>query len=341
MNGNAWSCALLLLACAGSAIAADEAIDPGTYLSAQLGGGRISGGAFDSKPGANPWMRSRAGELRIGRPLSGAASSRIDVVYINEGHPDNNHRDGYALQWSKVWRDGERLSGEFGIGPYFSMNTTAIDGRQLDDARWGVLLSVALRLGLSSAPDGTYVRLGFNHAQMPGVHRSDALMLGVARQFGAVAQEHDPDAARPFWLGVSAGTAVTSMPDTNTGSSAIVDAGRDLNRGATHWAWSARWLFEGDDGRRVDRRGLAGQLWYVQEVTPGFSMSAGIGPYLSRNRREAPPDHERTRRNVLISLQAERALSPQTHVFFDFGRVKTFLRMDDRDLFLVGIRKRF
>jgi hypothetical protein len=97
----------------------------------------------------------------------------------------------------------------------------------------------------------------------------------------------------------------------------------------------------GGDGSRVDRRGLAAQLRYVQEVTPGFSMSAGIGPYLSRNRREAPPDHDRTRRNVLISLQAERALSPQTHVFFDFGRVKTFLRMDDRDLFLIGVRKRF
>jgi hypothetical protein len=204
-----------------------------------------------------------------------------------------------------------------------------------------VLLSAALRLRLSAAPDGTYVRLGFNHAQMPGVHRSDALMLGVARQFGAVAQEHGAQASHPLWFGVSAGTAVTSMPGTNTGSSAIVDAGSDLNHGAAHWAWSARWLFEGDDGSRVDRRGLAGQLWYVQEVTPGFSMSAGIGPYLSKNRREALATRDTTRRNVLVSLQAERALSDHTRLFFDFGRVKTFLRMDDRDLFLVGIRKRF
>ncbi|MGB9110436.1 MAG: hypothetical protein WCC39_17255, partial [Telluria sp.] len=123
--------------------------------------------------------------------------------------------------------------------------------------------------------------------------------------------------------------------------SAIVDAGRDIDDGAAHWAWSARFLFEGDDGRRVDRRGVAGQLWYVQEVTPGFSMRAGIGPYLTRNQREAPPQPGPLRRNVLISLQAERALSPQTHIFFDFGRVKTFLRMDDRDLFLAGLRKHF
>ncbi|MGB9110037.1 MAG: hypothetical protein WCC39_15240, partial [Telluria sp.] len=143
----------------------------GTYLSAQLGGGRIDGG----KAGTNPWMRSRAGELRIGRQAAGA-DSRLDVVYYNEGHPDNNHRDGYALQWTGIWGAGARVGAEFGIGPYFSMNTTVIDGRQRDDARWGVLLSAALRVRLSDAPDGTYLRLGVNHAQMPGVHRSDALM---------------------------------------------------------------------------------------------------------------------------------------------------------------------
>jgi hypothetical protein len=333
MKAQACICALLL-GWAGGVHAFEDSI--GTYLSAQLGGGRIDG---DNVSG-NRWMRSRAGELRIGRPLSSVADSRADLVYYNEGHPDNNHRDGYALQWTRVWRDGQQWSGELGIGPYFSMNTTRIAGRQLDDPGWGLLLSAALRMRLSSAPPGTYLRLGFNHAQMPGVHRSDALMLGVARQFGPVPQEPS-GTVHPLWLGVSAGTAVTSMPGTNTGRSAIVDIGQDRGHGAAHWAWSARYLFEGDDGSRVDRRGVAGQLWYVQEVTPGFSMRAGIGPYLTRNRREEPGQPGPVRRNVLISLEAERALSSQTRIFFDFGRVKTFLRMDDRDLFLVGLRKCF
>lgn len=335
MNIDAWICALLL-GCAGGVHAGDTS-DRGTYLSAQLGGGRIDGG---SNFGGNPWMRSRAGELRIGRPLSGAANSRLDIVYVNEGHPDNNHRDGYALQWTGVAGAGGRLSGEFGIGPYFSMNTTVVDGRQLDDPRWGLLLGAALRLRLSGAPDGAHVRLGFNHVRMPGVHNSNSLMVGVGRQFGPVAQARD-DGARPLWLGLSAGAAVTSMPGSATARAAVLDAGSDLNHGQAHWAWSARFLFEGDDGSRVDRRGVAGQLWYVQEVTPGFSMRAGIGPYLTRNRREDPGLPVPARRNVLISLQAERALSDRTRLYFDFGRVKTFLRMDDRDLFLIGIRKRF
>jgi len=340
MKVQAWICALLL-GCIGSVHADDAAPDRGTWLSAQLGGGRIDGG----NASGNRWMRGRAGELRIGRPLAGSTDSRIDIVYVNEGHPDNNHRDGFALQWTGTWRATERLGGEFGIGPYFSMNTTVLDGRQLDDTRWGLLLSAALRIPLSAAPDGTALRLGFNHAQMPGVHRSNALMLGLARQFGPVAQGPATGSSGPLWLGVSAGTALTTMPNSNTARSAILDAGSDISHGAAHWAWSARYLFEGDDGKRVDRRGLAGQLWYVQEVTPGFSMSAGIGPYFTRNRREARGNvagmRGPVRRNVLISLEAERALTPRTRIFFDFGRVKTFLRMDDRDLFLIGIRQRF
>jgi hypothetical protein len=51
---------------------------------------------------------------------------------------------------------------------------------------------------------------------MPGVHRSDALMLGIARQFGAVAQRATETSA--LWFGVSAGTAVTSMPGANSRS---------------------------------------------------------------------------------------------------------------------------
>jgi hypothetical protein len=340
MKAKPWLCAVLL-ACAGGSRADEgvtDGVDPGPYLSAQLGGGRIDGG----NASGNRWMRSRAGEFRFGRPqtsLSGTTGARFDVVYYNEGHPDNNHRDGYALQEVvSVRTAGGRLGAELGIGPYLSMNTTFIDGRHLDDTRWGLLLSAALRIALSEGPDSAHLRIGFNHVAMREVHRSNALMLGFGRQFGASAP--DPDTAPGIgatWFGISGGAAVTSMPGTGTGRITVFEASRDLNHGPAHWAGSARLLFEGSDGVRVDRRGLAGQLSYVQQVTPRFSMSAGIGPYVARNRR----DDNQTRANLLMSLQAERALSDRTRVFFSFDRVKTFLRRDDRDLFLVGVRKRF
>jgi hypothetical protein len=72
MKAQAWICALLL-GWAGSAQADEATNDRGTYLSAQFGGGRIDGG----NAGGNRWMRSRAGELRIGRPLAGSTDSRM------------------------------------------------------------------------------------------------------------------------------------------------------------------------------------------------------------------------------------------------------------------------
>jgi hypothetical protein len=332
MKAQACICALLL-GWAGGVHASDEAVERGPYLSAQLGGGRIDGG----NASGNQWMRSRAGEMRIGRPLSaqpGALDGRLDVVYYNEGHPDNNHRDGFALQLAGAFRIGGRLGVELGAGPYLSMNTTKIGGRQLDDTRYGLLLSTALTIPLSGERGGAHLRLGFNHVAMREVHHSDALMLGIGRQFGAAAPDTGDGGA---WLGLLAGAAVTSMPGTARTRTVMIEAGRDLNRGPVHWAWTGGYLFEGDDGSRVDRRGVAGQLWYLHQVTPRFSMGAGIGPYVARNRRY----DDRMRANLLVGLQAERALSQRTRLLFNFERVKTFLRMDDRDLFFIGVRTSF
>jgi hypothetical protein len=68
-------------------------------------------------------------------------------------------------------------------------------------------------------------------------------------------------------------------------------------------------------------------------VTPRFAMSAGLGPYIARNRR----DDNITHGNLLITFQAEQALSRHTRAFVNFNRVKTFRQTDDRDLFQLGL----
>jgi hypothetical protein len=319
------------------ATAADDG--NGAYISLVYGSGRIRGG----NASGDRWMHGHTFEVRAGRreaTLFGAG--RIDFVYYNEGHPVNNHRDGFALQWLAVRRLGSRLTGELGIAPYLSMNTTVLDGRQLDDAHWGLLLSAALHVPLDElfgdlAP-GTHLRLGFNQVLMREVHRSSALMLGIGRAFGtAVPDPGTEPAGGPWWFGVSAGNSNTNMAGTDSAHAAVLEARKYLGPRLEHWALSGKVLFEGDDGARVDRRGLAGQLWYVQQVTPRFSMSAGAGPYAAQNRRE----DNFYRLNLLVSFQAERALSRQTRAFINFNRVKTFRQTDDRDLFQLGLLKRF
>ena len=224
------------------------------------------------------------------------------------------------------------------------MNPTSVNGTQIDDSNWGVLLSVALRLPLETLPfpalpAGTHLRLGLNHTLMPSAHRSTALTLGLGRQFGPAQPRPDTEPViGPWWFGASVGRAITNLEGTEGANAGVLEARKYLGERFEHWALSGKLVLEGDDGARVDRQGIAGQLWYVQQVTPRFAMSAGAGPYLARNRRE---ENDETRANLLISFQAERALSRQTRAFVNFNRVKTFRQTNDRDLFQVGLLKRF
>ncbi|ALK98586.1 hypothetical protein AB595_15680 [Massilia sp. WF1] len=316
--------------------------DHGAYLSLVFGNGRIHGGNAEGYR----WMRGRTFEVRAGRQqrtLFGSAlpdslSERIDFVHYNEGHPDNNHRDGFAVQWLMVRKLGAGTAFELGVGPYLSMNTTVIDGRQIDDAKVGALVSLGLRLPLGALPSGTHLRIGYNHVQMRNVHRSDALMIGIGRQFGRSEPDPETDPADgQTWFGVSVGNSITNMSGTDGAIASVLEVRRYLGERMEHWAVSGKFLFEGDDGARVDRRGAAAQLWYVQRVTPRFAMSAGLGPYVARNRR----DDNITHANLLISFQAEHALSRHLRAFMNFNRVKTFRQTDDRDLFQLGLLKDF
>ena len=311
-----------------AALAQADATDPddrGAYLSLAFGNGRIYGG----NAAGYQWMRGRTFEVRAGREQD---AMRIDFVHYNEGHPDNNHRDGFALQWLAAHRFSHAWTGELGAGPYLSMNTTAINGRQIDDARLGVLLSAGLRLTVPGPP-GTHLRLGYNHVAMRHVHRSDALVLGVGRQFGPAEPAPDVVPDGHLWIGGTFGTSITNMSGTHGAHAGVIEARRYADR----WGIGTKFLFEGDDGARVDRRGAAAQLWYEQPVTPRFSMSAGLGPYFAANRR----DGNRTATNLLISFQAERALSARTRAIVNFNRIKTFRKTNDRDLFQVGLLRRF
>jgi hypothetical protein len=328
--------AVALFACAGSGAAQDGADNHGAYLSLTFGNGRIEGGNATG----NTWMRGRTLEVRAGDqqrtlfdlPLPQGAIMRTDFVHYNEGHPDNNHRDGFAIQWLTVQPLGDTLVFEAGAGPYLSMNTTVIAGRQLDDAHVGVLATLALRAALPGPP-GLHLRLAYNHVGMRDVHRSDALLLGVGRQFGHAepAPATMPDGH--WWFGGTLGNSITNMAGTHGAHAGVLEA----RRYADHWGLGLKFLFEGDDGARVDRRGVAGQVWYLQQVTPGFAMSAGVGPYRAENRR----DGNRPTTNLAITFQAETALSAHTRAIVNFNRIKTFQKTNDRDLFQVGLLRRF
>ena len=118
MKTSSWL-AVLLLGCSRALQAQEQAPaagagsqggdEHGAYLSLGFGDGRIHGG---DRGGGSRWMGGRAFEVRAGRDEpTRLGPGRIDFVHYNEGHPDNNHRDGFALQWVGVRPLGSTLTG--------------------------------------------------------------------------------------------------------------------------------------------------------------------------------------------------------------------------------------
>ena len=313
----------------------------GAYVSGMLGNGEAYGG----NTSGDRSMEWKGLEFRFGKDLDpavfGAASLfsargkiRVDFVYYNEGHPDNNHRDGFSTQlvYSNDLRNG--LSAEVGVGPYLSMNTTEIGGVQINDANLGALFSLALRIALDQYSQGLHLRVALNHVAIRDVHSSNALQVGIGKSFGQVPAYAGTGSSRnPVWIGVAAGSSVTNQAGTDGAPGFSLEARQ--YRGS--WAASVAAIVEGDDGSRVDRRGIAAQGWFVQPLTGKWAVSAGVGPYVAKNERES--GHPRLL--GLFTLQGDRSISKTMKVFASFSRVITFRERNDRDLFRIGVMKQF
>jgi hypothetical protein len=328
---------LVLLAHAAPALAQ---LAPGDgYLSGQLGNGLVSGGNAGGDRGMN-WLafEARGGHVLdpalVGARPGGNSGARIDVIYYNEGHPENNHRDGFGVQFTYVRRLADWLTAEIGAGPYTSMNTTTIGGVEIDQARTGMLYTVALRYPLAALGPGTQLRLGYNHVWMHDVHHSDALMLGVDHDFsGAAAPGTSTAMPTSTTLGGAIGRSITNQSGGEASFNFMAQARYRFGQ----WAASASAIEEGDDHLRVDRRGVALQGWLVQPLTRDWKFSAGAGPYVAHNNRSG----EGTDTLGLFTLQIERQVSPDSTAFFAFNRVKTFHERNDRDLFQLGVMTTF
>lgn len=310
----------------------------GAYASATFGNGE----AYGEGTTGDKKMKGRAFEVRFGKTSELQVFSdtgfrnrlRFDVVHYNEGHPDNNHRDGFALQTVYGTPLTRALGAEIGIGPYFSMNTTKVMEFERNEQHLGLLVSVAALLHLDRWSPGAHLRFALNHVTMPGAHSSNALLIGLGKHFpGVPAQVSDAQGKGPLWLGLSAGNAKTN----HGGTKAVTGFSIEAKKYYGQWAASVIGIVEGDDEVRVDRKGVGIQGWFVQPLDRNWTASAGIGPYLGTNKRgsDDPELHG------LFTLQLDRAVDKTWKVFASFSRVTDFSEKNDRDLGRLGIMRQW
>ena len=290
-------------------------------VSAAFGNGSVSEGDD---------MEWRTFELRIGS--SPASNRRLDFVHYNEGHPFNNHRDGFAIEPMYDVSINKKIKFELGIGPYLSFNTTSRNQTQYDDKNLGILASVAVLYYLNVLENrNLHLRLDYNHVSMRDTHSSDAILVGIGMNFGESEEMSD----NSVQIAIMGANFKTNRNKTEAAVGGQLEIKQYVEE---NFALSVDLIEEGDD-ELVERSGVAAQAWWVWHAGERWLLSTGAGPYFVRDQLEA----HKNKVDSLISLDVQKQLgNPEsgTGLLLRFSRIVTD-DSTDRDIFAIGIAKKF
>ena len=270
----------------------------------------------------------------------------VSGSYLNEGHVRDHKRDGLATQlWGRVPLFRNRVSLDFGGGPYRYFDTQAVaGGGYVNVGGWGGIFSASTTLYTKSP---WFARFVVNHIYVPKNLDANTYVLGVGYHLW---EERPEEPVKP-------GTAPeTDVPKRKTtGDEVTVFIGQtvvnslqdqkgfageiEFRKGIVeHVDWTMSWLNLGDV--RVNRRnGLGMQLWLVDEYFDSrLPIGIGAGPIYFLDRRKNPDGGQGTTRDLagLVSLSAAYRFSEQWFARFHWNRVFTS-NNSDADLFLAGI----
>lgn len=260
----------------------------------------------------------------------------LGLVYLNEGHPDNHHRDGISAQaWARSAALASGMSLAAGAGPYYYFDTTTLN---ITDYRnehgWGMLVSMTATWQMQQR---WFVQLRANRLVVRDGFNTSSLLLGVGYRFDdrpAPGRMPSSDApATGHELTLSAGRTVVNSFDSERARAYAVEYRRNLGRDLD---WALSWLDEGDAGL-LRRRGIASQLWLVRPLLDGLlTLGVGAGPYLATDHDRSRFGAERERLAGLLSLGARYRVSRDFLLRFSWSRVLTDYHRD-ADVLLLGV----
>jgi hypothetical protein len=269
---------------------------------------------------------------------------------VNEGHLQYHKRDGLAAQlWGRVPLFRQRVSLDFGGGPYRYFDTqTVAGGGYVDAGGWGGIFSVSTTLYTKSP---WFARIVANHIYVPKNLDTNTYGLGVGYHLW---EERPGEPEKPEespWTDES-NRKITGNEVTFSIGQTVVSSyqdqkgfagGIEIRKGvAEHIDWTLSWLNAGDV--QVNRRnGLGMQLWLVDEYFDSrFPIGIGAGPIYFLDRENPPDGNQGNVRDLagLVSLTAAYRFSEHWFARFHWNRVFTS-NNTDADLISGGNRLQF
>lgn len=295
-------------------------------LASGEGGGRaylLKGALHGGPPAIDDIVTTFAFGSRVAKRLY------VDLVYKNEGHAVEGHRDGFGIELLYRVPLGGDVSAELGAGLLATFNTRWRDGIEVNEKQRGVIGTAALLYRLREA---VYVRAQYDHVQSPASFRTHTFLLGL--QFDANGHERsapEGNTEAALLVGVSMLNTSAARGSLSVQLELRRALGRDL-------ACSVSVLRE-NDSRVANREAAAAQCWYLQRLSPEWRMAAGVGPMVIVDHKD---DADNTRLGALLSIEASRRVGRSTEAGLRFSRLAVpTVPARDSDLFLAFGRVRF
>jgi hypothetical protein len=260
----------------------------------------------------------------------------IGFVYTNDGHLENNHRDGFAVQGWYTWPLADRLEVQAGTGPYASMNNTTQNGIRENVFRVGLFTTVALKW--HPFDTGWYLRSQLTNTLVPGSFNSNAVLFGAGYDFISTTELERSNRLKAdvsFWGGTS---RTTQLGAQKSGGAVQIEAQYILDQPVAWWqpaAYSVAFLSEGDTGL-IHRQGVPLQAWW-RTPPDTFTFSFGAGPYIAYDTYR---DQPLTAMGILSIRAAYKVIdmpSSTIEVAGMYTRVASFYNKD-QDIFMLGVR---
>jgi hypothetical protein len=262
--------------------------------------------------------------------------------WLNEGHPDHHHRDGFTTQaWltNALW--DPRLIVAVGAGPYRFFDTVPGAGGSKDLNDWGAVLSFTAGWQVSRS---TILRATVDRTFSGSDIATHTYMFGISR---ILSRSRPPLVRLPGEPSTVVRRTVEKEVMAFAGRSIVntfhsegaLARGVEFRHGIRKFTdWTLTWLNEGKPGP-TERDGLAGQAWLERPFSRDrLVLGVGAGPYLYLDRQKVLDNPGKNRWGVagLVSLTASWRFGDRWFTRLNWNRVASFYDRD-ADVIVLGI----
>ncbi|MFM0500723.1 hypothetical protein [Paraburkholderia caffeinilytica] len=272
------------------------------------------------------------------------AYNALSYSWLNEGHVQDSHRDGFALQyWRRAAFFDRRLSLAAGVGVYSYFDTEfSVDNKPYVDSHGlGTIFSLSATWFTN---ERLFYQLRVNEILAPRSYNTFNVMFGIGYELDA--PKTGGSLAGGTSDSVSSGDQITAMAGATEVNSlrspGAFAYGFEYRHGfGRYFDGTISWINEGHTPLDT-RSGAAAQVWLRRSFFGDkLSLGVGVGPYYATDTHRVK-DGTDTGGNVslLLTMSAAYNLTRHWYVRASWNRVMTSYDKDS-DIYLGGIGYRF